>query len=357
MPHPCRLGLAALGLLLLPLLAVAQPSPLSVEQIMQAPETWVGDWPENARWHENGQTLYFDWNPKGQFQSDSLYKVPRGGGKPTKVPPAERRSHPPTFDGWHHGERVYTADDRKKVYAADGDLYLYDRAADTQTRLTDTRAEEAHPRFTPSGDRVVFRREDNLFALTVSFGGLLRGVTAQEQVSRLEELSMTDHLTGLHNRRFLNMRMEEELNRSSRQDLDLAVMMIDIDYFKQYNDICGHLAGDKALEKLADILKGSSRAMDVVARFGGEEFCIILPGASREETKVVAARIQDTIDRETFVAEELLPLGRLTASIGIAFFPRDGKTPQALVNAADGALYKAKAAGRNAICVYQPDSA
>jgi len=199
--------------------------------------------------------------------------------------------------------------------------------------------------------------KDNLIALTVSFGGLLRGVTAQEQVSRLEELSMTDPLTGLHNRRFLNLRMEEELNRSSRQGLNLAVMMIDIDYFKKYNDICGHLAGDKALEKLADILKGSSRAMDVVARFGGEEFCIILPGASREETKVVAARIQDTIDRETFVAEELLPLGRLTASIGIAFFPRDGKTPQALVNAADGALYKAKAAGRNAICVYQPDSA
>ena len=170
MPHPCRLGLAALSLALLPLLAGAQPSPLSVEQIMQEPKTWVGDWPENARWHEHGQTLYFDWNPDGQFQSDSLYKVPRGGGAATKVPPAERRSNPPTFDGWHHGERVYTADDRKKVYAADGDLYLYDRAADTQTRLTDTRAEEADPRFAASGDRVIFRREDNLFALTLSTG-------------------------------------------------------------------------------------------------------------------------------------------------------------------------------------------
>ena len=170
MPHPCRLGLAALSLALLPLLAGAQPSPLSVEQIMQEPETWIGDWPENLRWHEHGQTLYFDWNPDGQFQSDSLYKVPRGGGEPTKVPPAERRSHPPMFDGWHHGEHVYTADDRKKVYAADGDLYLYDRAADTQTRLTDTRAEESTPRFAASGGRVVFRREDNLFALTLSTG-------------------------------------------------------------------------------------------------------------------------------------------------------------------------------------------
>ncbi len=170
MLHPYRLGLALLGLATMPLLAVAQPSSLSVEQIMQAPETWVGDWPENLRWHENGQTLYFDWNPDGQFESDSLYKVPRGGGSPTKVPPAERRSRPPMFDGWHHGEHVYTDDQRRKVYAADGDLYLYDRETDTRTRLTDTRAEASAPRFTPSGDRVVFRRENNLFALTLATG-------------------------------------------------------------------------------------------------------------------------------------------------------------------------------------------
>jgi dipeptidyl aminopeptidase/acylaminoacyl peptidase len=143
---------------------------------MQEPERWVGDWPENARWHENGETLYFDWNPNGQFQSDSLYKVPRGGGTPTKVPPAERRSHPPTFDGWHHGEHAYTADQRRTVYAADGDLYLYDRAADRQTRLTDTRAEEANPRFSPDDERVLFRRDDNLFALTLATG-LVRQVT------------------------------------------------------------------------------------------------------------------------------------------------------------------------------------
>ncbi|NIQ92906.1 MAG: sensor domain-containing diguanylate cyclase, partial [Desulfuromonadales bacterium] len=179
------------------------------------------------------------------------------------------------------------------------------------------------------------RDKDHLCALTVSFSGLLRGVTAQEQVSRLEELSMTDPLTGLHNRRFLKQRMEEELNRSSRQGLSLAVMMIDLDYFKAYNDLCGHLAGDKALEKLADILRNSSRSMDIVTRFGGEEFCIILPGASNDETELVASRIQEAIGREHFVAEELLPRGRLTASIGIAFFPRHGTTSKSLINAAD----------------------
>ena len=165
-----RLGLAALCLVLLPRPAGAQPSPLSVEQIMQAPETWVGDWPENVRWHESGRALYFDWNPKGQFESDSLYKVPRDGGAPTKVAPAERRANPPFFDGWHHGEHVYTDDRSRTVYAADGDLYLYDRQTDTQTRLTDTRAAETAPRFAPSGNRVVFRRENNLFALTLSTG-------------------------------------------------------------------------------------------------------------------------------------------------------------------------------------------
>jgi len=170
--------------LLVPLLyaapATAQPaertSTLSVQQIMQEPETWIGDWPQNARWHENGQTLYVDWNPDGQFESDSLYRVPRSGGEPTKVAPEERRSNPPTFDGWHHGENVYTADQTRKVYAADGDLYLYDRPADEQTRLTDTRAEEANPRFSPDGERVIFTRDDNLFALTLGTG-LVRQIT------------------------------------------------------------------------------------------------------------------------------------------------------------------------------------
>jgi len=180
MLSPSRLGLVLLSIGLLPAIVTAQPvertSSLSVEQIMQEPETWVGDWPENARWHENGQTLYFDWNPNGQFQSDSLYKVSRAGGEPTKVSPSERRSNPPTFDGWHHGEHVYTANQRRKVYTADGDLYLYDRQTDKQTRLTDTRAGESNPRFSPNDKRVIFRRDDNLFALTLATG-LVQQVT------------------------------------------------------------------------------------------------------------------------------------------------------------------------------------
>ncbi len=164
----------ALLVLLTPLTVQGQPaertSPLSVEQIMQEPETWIGDWPTNARWHENGQTLYFDWNPNGDFPSDSLYKVPRSGGDSQKMSPEERRANPPTFDGWHHGEHVYTDDFARKVYAADGDLYLYNRTADKQTRLTDTPARETDPRFDPNGERVLFERDDNLFAVHLSTG-------------------------------------------------------------------------------------------------------------------------------------------------------------------------------------------
>ncbi len=210
--------------------ATAQPaersSPLSVNQIMQEPEEWVGDWPENLRWHENGQTLYFDWNPKGQFQSDSLYKVPRGGGEPTKVAPDERRSSPPVFDGWHHGEQVYTDDDRRTVYAEDGDLYLYNRQTDTQTRLTDTRAEESSPRFGPNDETVIFQRDNNLFALDLS-SGLVRQRTDLRSGTEPKEPELTPREKFLKEQQtelFRTLReqkaeqdMEEEAQKRDRQ--------------------------------------------------------------------------------------------------------------------------------------------
>jgi dipeptidyl aminopeptidase/acylaminoacyl peptidase len=153
-------------------IVTAQTSPLTIEQIMQEPASWIGDWPEDIRWGEDGQALYFEWNPEGQFPSDSLYKVTRDGSSAVKVPPEERRQHKPFFDGWHHGEHVYDADFQRKVYAQDGDLFLYDRAADAVTRLTDTRASESSPRFDPDGERVLFRQEDNLFAIHLASGQL-----------------------------------------------------------------------------------------------------------------------------------------------------------------------------------------
>ncbi|RNC73310.1 MAG: diguanylate cyclase [Desulfuromonadales bacterium] len=172
-----------------------------------------------------------------------------------------------------------------------------------------------------------------------------------ERADVLEQLSITDHLTGLYNRRFLKRRMEEELARSIRQNLNLTVMLIDLDNFKIYNDLCGHLAGDRALKKLSRILTDAARQMDVVTRYGGEEFCIVLPGTSKKESIFVAERIRREIEAEEFPHEENLPQGRLTASVGVASFPEDGNTEAILLKAADVALYRAKSEGRNRVVI------
>lgn len=177
---------------------------------------------------------------------------------------------------------------------------------------------------------------------------------AMERSSILEKLSVTDHLTGLYNHRFLRSRLEEELNRSTRQGLKLTIIFLDLDFFKIYNDLCGHLAGDIALRKTADILKGSVRDMDTVVRYGGEEFCVVLPDTDKEEALVVAERIRQEIEKEKFASEEHMPFGRLTASFGISSFPEDGHTFTTLMHSADVALYKAKADGRNRVILSQP---
>jgi diguanylate cyclase (GGDEF)-like protein len=176
--------------------------------------------------------------------------------------------------------------------------------------------------------------------------------SVQEQVAMLERLSITDPLTELYNRRFLERRMEEEINRSMRNGSTLTIMMIDLDHFKTYNDLCGHIAGDRALEKVARVLCASVRDMDVVTRYGGEEFCVLLPGTTKRESLFVANRIRRDIENELFPGEEKLPFGRLTTSIGISSFPGDGVTATAVINAADIALYEAKSAGRNRIMIF-----
>jgi diguanylate cyclase (GGDEF)-like protein len=170
-----------------------------------------------------------------------------------------------------------------------------------------------------------------------------------EQSVKFEQLSVTDSLTGVYNRRFLKSRLEEELSRSTRQELNLTVLFIDLDYFKNYNDVCGHLAGDRALKKTAEIIKASVREMDIVARYGGEEFCAVLPATSKAEAMIVAERIRSEIEKEKFRGESDIPFRRITASIGVASFPEDGRSFTDLVHASDVALYQAKAGGRNRI--------
>ncbi len=177
----------------------------------------------------------------------------------------------------------------------------------------------------------------------------LERAASREKAARLEELSLGDPLTGLFNRRFLEQRLHEELSRSTRQRQNLTVLLADLDYFKVYNDLCGHAAGDVVLKKTARLLKTSARQMDVVTRYAGERFCIILPATSRQESFCVAERFRREVERAGFAHEEHLPLGRLTVSIGMATAPENGCDMQGLLGAADVALHRAKMAGRNRV--------
>lgn len=193
---------------------------------------------------------------------------------------------------------------------------------------------------------------NRLTTFATHIGIMIERVRVLERASLLEELSITDPLTGLYNRRFLEHRLDEELSRSLRQNLSFTLILIDLDNFKLYNDLCGHVAGDTALKKLADLLKITAREMDLVIRYGGEEFCLILPGTSKKESIFVAERIRRSIEKESFPHESCLPNGRLTASLGIASFPEDGQAASALIHAADIALYQAKNNGRNRLVLY-----
>ena len=175
----------------------------------------------------------------------------------------------------------------------------------------------------------------------------------QEKAAQFQLMSITDPLTGLLNRRYLEERLTEELNRSKRYHYAMSFMMIDIDDFKIYNDNNGHQAGDMALEMTAQCLKSALRSADVAARYGGEEFCILLPQTPLGEAKIIAERIRRRVERARYKHGKTQPLGAVTISIGLSAFAPTLETPVAIIGAADRALYLAKKHGKN--CVQAPD--
>jgi len=159
----------------------------------------------------------------------------------------------------------------------------------------------------------------------------------------LERLSVTDDLTGLYNRRYLMETLANEIRRSRRLEHRCALLMADIDHFKDYNDAFGHLAGDEMLIKVARALRDSTREVDCVVRYGGEEFVVLLPETGGEEAAETAERIRAR------VAAEGLAAGTITLSVGVAEFPTHGDSPESMIAAADGALYRAKREGRDRV--------
>jgi len=160
--------------------------------------------------------------------------------------------------------------------------------------------------------------------------------------------SVRDPLTGLYNRGYLEESLERELRRSARRGTPLGVMMIDVDHFKRLNDTFGHEAGDAALRALGDLFLAHVRGEDVVCRYGGEEFTMLLPEASRETTCARAESLREAATR-LVVQSHGRTLERVTISIGVAGCPDDGATSEVVLRAADSALYRAKEAGRNRV--------
>jgi diguanylate cyclase (GGDEF)-like protein len=167
---------------------------------------------------------------------------------------------------------------------------------------------------------------------------------------RLEERAGRDPLTGIANRATLDTRLREVLQEGRRTGSYCSLLMIDIDFFKQYNDSLGHIAGDACLVKVACALSSNQlRTRDLVARYGGEEFVVVLADASRDTSWEVARRLANTIERLQIVHPNC-PNGRLTVSIGIASQTSDTPTdPVVLLEEADRALYAAKSHGRNRV--------
>lgn len=176
----------------------------------------------------------------------------------------------------------------------------------------------------------------------------------EEANSRLQEMSTTDDLTGLKNRRFLEMVLNDEWARSRRENCQLAVLMMDLDEFKAVNDNYGHLVGDEVLRQIASRISNTvHRSSDKVCRFGGEEFCVLLPDTSEDGALAVADRIRNTIGIKPIDVKGKIELP-MTVSIGVCVLvPRHDNHPQELIRRADQALYRSKLMGRNRTSLYR----
>lgn len=165
---------------------------------------------------------------------------------------------------------------------------------------------------------------------------------------RTEELARVDELTGLYVHRYFQERLQEEFSRSQRTRSRFSLLMGDIDHFKTYNDRYGHIAGDLVLKQVARILKEGAMAGDTLCRYGGEEFCLILPQRTKAEALVFAEELRRRVEAQAFVLRR--ETTHVTLSFGVATFPEDGLVKDELLKEVDDTLYRAKREGRNRVC-------
>lgn len=184
-------------------------------------------------------------------------------------------------------------------------------------------------------------------SVTSSVASLCHDIEAKNK--KLDEIYIRDEKTGLYNYRHFKEHLIIDVERAKRFGASIALAMIDIDHFKMYNDLHGHIEGDKVLVRIAEIIHQECRATDIPSRFGGEEFALLFPKTDRQTALEIAERLQSIISAEPFEHEHSQPEGQLTVSIGVAALPDDATDWYSLVNNADKALYKAKSLGRNRV--------
>lgn len=195
---------------------------------------------------------------------------------------------------------------------------------------------EEHTRAWQENELLLLRTVADQVAVAVNHANLF---------AQIQQQALTDPLTGCHNRRSFEMQLDRDLLMARRLHQPLSLLMVDLDCFKQLNDTVGHDAGDEALRKLTDGFRQELRGVDTPARFGGDEFAVILPQAYSEGAMLVAERLRVRIEQI-----EIPGFGTLSASIGVASFPADASCRAELVRTADAALYEAKRNGRNRVC-------
>lgn len=164
---------------------------------------------------------------------------------------------------------------------------------------------------------------------------------------RAEELSITDGLTGSYNYRYLRSALDKEIARAKRFGETFTIIMLDVDRLKEYNDVYGHLQGSEVLRRVAQCVSGALRGVDILAKYGGDEFVAILPRTDRVGAHILAERIRVAVENHEFPGEHAGMT--ITSSMGIALFPDDGESSRDLLESADSALYDAKRSGRNRV--------
>jgi diguanylate cyclase (GGDEF)-like protein len=174
----------------------------------------------------------------------------------------------------------------------------------------------------------------------------------KEVLQQTRELSITDGLTGLYNQMHFFELLDRETKNSQRHDMSYTLIIFDVDHFKNFNDSNGHLRGSETLKSIAAVMKRKFRSTDLLAKYGGDEFVIILPQTDKVGAYLAAERLREAVERQPFPGAETQPQKKLTISIGLASYPEHGLSDDEILNRADKALYFAKESGRNRTIIY-----